>query len=250
MLKEERQQAILTVLMREGKVVAGELCQRFGVSEDTIRRDLRDLDQAGKMQRVHGGALPHSPAEASYEKRLSMETGAKEAIARAALKLIQDGQVILLDGGTTTLLIARMLPPTLKATIVTNNLPAAEVLTDHPGVKVILLGGQLFSSSRVTIGSMTIEALQRIRADLCLLGVCSLHPDVGLSVQDMEEGSVKRTMIARSQEVAAPITKDKLGRASAFVVAPLTSLTYLVPDPDIPAESLESYRNAGISLIY
>lgn len=248
MLKIERQQAILNQLRRDGKVLAVDLSRVLNVSEDTIRRDLNELSAAGKMQRVHGGGLPHSPAEVSYGERLKMLPEAKAEIARTALKLIKDGQVILMDGGTTTLQVARCLPVNLRAMVVTNSLPVAAVISEHPGVELLFLGGLLYKHSQVVVGSMTLEALRSIHADLCLLGVCSLHIDVGVSVRDMEEAQIKRQMIAASSEVAALVTADKLQTASSFVVAPVTDLTCLVTSTDTPAEALLPYRNLGLKI--
>src|SRR2546425_11319036 len=118
MLTAERRQHILETLRREGKVLATELSEALHVSEDTIRRDLRELSEAGLLQRVHGGALPRSPASASFAARQSQAPAAKEAIARAAAQLVHTGQVIILDGGTTTLLVAQRLPGDLRATVI------------------------------------------------------------------------------------------------------------------------------------
>src|SRR6185503_630711 len=128
MLTAERRQQILEALRRDGKVLATELSAALNVSEDTIRRDLRELAEAGLLQRVHGGALPRSPASASYIARQSQAPSAKAAIARAAVQLLRSGQVIVLDGGTTTLQIAQQLPIDLRATIITNSPPIAVAL--------------------------------------------------------------------------------------------------------------------------
>lgn len=249
MLKEERQQTILEQLRRDGKVLATELSRALGVSEDTIRRDLRDLAVAGKIQRVHGGGLTHSPADVSYRDRLKMLPEAKAEIAHAALQLIKDGQVILMDGGTTTLHVARILPTNLRAMVITNSLPVAAAISEHPYVELMLIGGRLYKYSQVITGGMALEALRSIHADLCLLGVCSLHVDVGVSVNDLEESYVKKQMIACSSEVAALVTSDKLQTASSFVVGPVSDLTYLVTSTDTPGEWLSPYRELGLSII-
>ncbi|HEX7557054.1 MAG TPA: DeoR/GlpR family DNA-binding transcription regulator, partial [Leptolinea sp.] len=162
MLKEERQQFIMETLHREGKIVAVDLSTAINVSEDTIRRDLRDLADAGQIQRVHGGALLRSPAGASYKERQSMRGGAKAEIARAAVSLVQNRQVIILDGGTTTLEIARRLPFGLHATIVTNSPPIAVALADYPDIQTIMVGGHLLAHSQVTIGAAAVEAFSAI----------------------------------------------------------------------------------------
>jgi DeoR/GlpR family transcriptional regulator of sugar metabolism len=249
MLKDERHQVILETLKMNGRVLAGELAQRFGVSEDTIRRDLRDLADAGHMLRVHGGGLPRSPATASYEDRLHMASEAKQAIAREAVKLVQPGHVLLLDGGTTTLQVARSFPPDLQITVITNSPLIAAELAGYPAVEVIIIGGRLYKNSRVTTGAAVVDAFRAIRADLCMLGVCSLHAEVGISLPDYEESQVKRAMLESAHQVAALASAEKLGTASTHVIAPIDALTYLVTEPSIPEEVLDGYRAAGVTVI-
>ncbi len=249
MLKEERQQSIMETLKRSGRVVASELSQRFSVSEDTIRRDLRELAEAGRLQRVHGGGLSRSPAEASYREREHHAPRAKESIARAAVRLVQPGQVIVLDGGTTTLAVAQRLPGELHATAITNSPLIAAELANHAGLEVVLLGGRLYKESMVTIGSAVVDALRGIHADLCMLGVCSLHPELGISVPNLEESGVKRAMIAGAEQVVALADAEKLGTASTYVVAPITALTYLVTEKSIPEETLDAYRASGVTVL-
>jgi DeoR/GlpR family transcriptional regulator of sugar metabolism len=246
MLKEERQHLIMEMLRKNGKVLAAELSQHFNVSEDTIRRDLRDLDEAGKMMRVHGGGLPRSPAATSFNERLKQWPESKTAMARAALKYIHSEQVIILDGSTTTLYLAEILPPDLKATIVTNSPVIADTLTNHVSVEVILVGGRLYKDSRVTIGTITVDTFHSIRADICFLGICSLHPEVGISTVDMEESYVKRAMINGSNEVVALSSLDKLGTASPYIVAPITELTSLITEQGASEEMIAPYRQAGV----
>jgi DeoR/GlpR family transcriptional regulator of sugar metabolism len=248
LLKEERQQRILDTLRREGKVVASELSAALGTSEDTIRRDLRDLADTGLLLRVHGGALPRTPA-ASYSARREQASAAKAAIAQAAAALVRDGQVIILDGGTTTLQVAEHLPPALRATVITNSPPIAVALAEHPAVEVILLGGRLLKSARVTVGAPTVDALAHVRADLCMLGVCSLHPEVGISAPELEECYVKRAMIASAAEVVALASAEKLGTAAPYIVGPLSELTHLVTERSVPADVLDIYRALGITIV-
>ncbi|MFL5807309.1 MAG: DeoR/GlpR family DNA-binding transcription regulator [Roseiflexaceae bacterium] len=249
MLTEERRQSILATLQRDGKVLASQLSASLNVSEDTIRRDLRELAEAGLLQRVHGGALPRSPASASFAARQRQAPAAKEAIARAAAKLVRDRQVILLDGGTTTLQVAQQLAVDLRATVVTNSPPIAVALAAHPHVEVIVVGGRLYKHSLVTFGAAAVEALRAIRADICMLGVCSLHPEGGISVPDLEEAHVKRAMIAGSAEVVALASAEKLGTASPYLVGPIGDLTHIVTERGVPDGVLEAYRAHGITIV-
>ncbi|GHO44258.1 DeoR/GlpR family DNA-binding transcription regulator [Ktedonospora formicarum] len=248
MLKEQRQQRILKMLHSEGSVLASELSEALDVSEDTIRRDLRDLFEAGLIQRVHGGALLRAPSM-DYVQRQEQAIEQKDEIARAAVKLIREGQVVIMDGGTTTLQVAYHLPPTLRATVITNSPPIALALSEHPLIEVILLGGKLYKPSQVTVGVETVEALKTYQADICMLGICSLHLEVGICSTELDEVYVKRAMIASSAEVVALADAKKLNMASPFVVAPLKEITHLVTEASVPEEVLEDFRYLGITTI-
>jgi DeoR/GlpR family transcriptional regulator of sugar metabolism len=249
MFNTERRQYILERLHQAGRVVASELSAELGLSEDTIRRDLRDMAAEGLIQRVHGGALPRSPAGANYASRQQQAPAAKSRIAQAAASLVQNGQIIILDGGTTNLLVAQHLPATLQATVVTNSPPVAVALTEHPQVEVILLGGRLYKHSVVTMGAATLEALRLIRADLYMLGVNSLHPEVGISDVNIEESYMKRLMIENSAEVAALASAEKLGTAGPYLIGPLNVLTYLVTEREVSDSILAPYQQQGITIV-
>lgn len=246
LLKQERHALLIEELRREGKILAGELSARLNVSEDTIRRDLRELARDRKLLRVHGGALPRPPGAAAFQARRSQASAAKAAIGQAAAKLIQDGQLVFMDGGTTTLHTAQHLPQDLSATIVTNSPPLAIALAGHERVQVVLLGGRFSKEAQITMGAVTLTQVQSFRADLCLLGICSLHPEIGLSVPDLEEAEIKRTMIARSAEVAGLVSAEKLGTALPYVVGPARALTYLFTDSGASPSDLEPYTALGI----
>lgn len=248
MLKEERHQLILDLLKNNGRVVATDLSRKFEISEDTIRRDLRELADAGQLVRVHGGGLPHSPASASFSERLQQAPEAKKSIARAALQLIHDGQVILIDGGTTNLLVTQQLPESLRATIITNSPMIAVEACRLTHVDVIQIGGRVYKESLVTSGAVAVQALQEMHVDLCLLGVCSLHPDLGITVPDLEEAQVKRAMLQAADQVAALASAEKLGTAATHTVAPISALMYLITDGSVSDEVLDSYRASGVTV--
>jgi DeoR/GlpR family transcriptional regulator of sugar metabolism len=247
MLTAERRQVILTRLERDGKVVASELVDALGVSEDTVRRDLRELASGGLVQRVHGGALLPAPANVSFAQRLQVSPEAKAHLAEAALPLLEGANVVLLDGGTTALELARRLPPDRACTVLTNAPPVAAALATHPRVDVVLIGGRMLKDSQTTVGSEAIAALQQVRADVCVLGICSLDTEIGITTAHHDEAHVKRAMVAASAEVIALATADKLQTASPWVVAPVGDLTHLVTDAD--AETTAPYAAAGVSVI-
>jgi DeoR/GlpR family transcriptional regulator of sugar metabolism len=247
MLTAERRQAILGRLERDGKVVASELVLALGVSEDTVRRDLRDLAEQGLLQRVHGGALPAAQPTGSFARRLEISRAAKVALADAALPLLDGARVIVLDGGTTSLALARALPSSYDGTVVTNSPPIATALAGHPQVEVVLVGGRLLKEAQVAVGAAAVDALRFVRADVCVLGICSLHPEVGVTTLDHEEASVKRAMVASAGEVIALATADKLRTASPWVVSSLTDVDHLVTDGD--AELTRPFAAAGIDVV-
>jgi DeoR/GlpR family transcriptional regulator of sugar metabolism len=246
-LTAERRQAILIRLERDGKVVASELVGALGVSEDTVRRDLRELASQGLVQRVHGGALPPAPAAASFAQRLAIAPEAKAHLAEAALPLLDGAHVLLLDGGTTVLELARRLPVDRDLTVLTNSPPVAAALASHPRAEVVLIGGRLLKDSQVTVGAAAIDALRHVRADVCVLGICSLHPELGVTATDHDEAHVKRAMVAASADVLAVATADKLRTASPWVVAPLADVTHLVTDAS--AELTADYAAAGVDVV-
>src|SRR5438105_2451560 len=220
MLTDERRSLILEQLGTQGRVLAADLSTELAVSADTIRRDLRELDDAGLLRRVHGGALPRHGDASPFAARARRAPEAKASIARRAAGLVRDGQVVVLDGGTTTLELARALRPDLSASVVTTSPPIALALADHPGVEVTVVGGTLRPNALVTVGAAAIEALRVIRADVVFLGVCGLHPEIGITTEDLEERHVKAAMIAGAAEVVALSDHDKLGTALRVGVAP------------------------------
>jgi len=239
LLPEERRKRLLDLLALEGKILATAASAVLGVSEDTIRRDLNDLARAGAVRRVHGGALPMLPATGTFATRATERPEAKAALGRVAAGLIRPGEVVLLDGGTTMLAVAEALLPDLRCTIVTPNLPAA----------LDLLGGRVDKADQATVGTSVLAALDGLRADLCLLGVCSLDIEAGLGGMDHEEALVKRRMVACAGRVVAAVTADKLGTAAPFPILPVGRLNALITERSADAALLAAYRQAGLTLI-
>jgi DeoR/GlpR family transcriptional regulator of sugar metabolism len=249
LLPEERRRVILEHLSTEGRVYAADLCRLLRVSEDTVRRDLRELDEAGLLRRVHGGALPRALAPMSHQARAGLQQPAKQAVAHVAAGLVQPGQVIFIDGGTTTLEVARSLPKDLRATVITVSPPVALALAEHPGIEVRLVGGRLHPQALTVVGAETVEALRQIRADLCLLGVCSLHIEGGITASLAEEAATKRAMIHHAAETVAVLTADKLGTLSPFVVAPAERLATLVTEASAPEATLSPFRKLNLRIL-
>lgn len=248
MLTSQRKQHILRVLQRDGQIVAKALSRELGLSEDTIRRDLRELAHEGLLQRVHGGALPASPAIVDLAGRQQLATAAKIAIGRKAAQMIQDGQVVILDGGTTCAQVARHLRPDLRATIVTHSPTIAVELVSHRTVEVLVIGGRLFKHSAVAVGAAAIEALEHVRADSYFMGVTGIHLEAGLSTGDIEEAYVKRALSARAAETIVLATADKLGVASPYVVGPVTELSGMITERGVPESVTAPFAALGVTI--
>ncbi|MDR8106282.1 DeoR/GlpR family DNA-binding transcription regulator [Burkholderia cenocepacia] len=249
MLTTQRKKAILDALARDGQVLAAELSVQFGVSEDTVRRDLRELAAEGLLQRVHGGALPASPAIAPFAQREALETKEKRRIARRAAQMIAPGQVAIVDGGTTSALLVSQLPTDLRATIVTHSPSVAVALAAHPSIDVILIGGRLYKHSIVAVGAAAMEGIARIHADLYFMGVTGVHPVAGLSTGDFEEAAIKRALAERAAETVVLASQSKLRAASQFVIGDLTLAQTIVVEQETDAALTKPIEAAGVTVV-
>ncbi len=248
MLTTHRKQQILSLLKQNGQVVAKEVSQSIGVSEDTIRRDLRELAQEGLLQRVHGGALPASPAVADFAGRELLRHEGKVAIGIAAAAMVQPGQVVLLDGGTTAREVARHLPLELHATVATHSPTIALALIHHRLIDVILIGGRLFKHSVVAVGAAAIEAIGRIHADLFFMGVTGVHPQTGLTTGDYEEAAVKRALSRAAAETIVLASSEKLNAASSYKIVGLDEVSGLITQRTVDDAQIQPYQAAGLAV--
>jgi DeoR/GlpR family transcriptional regulator of sugar metabolism len=248
-LPAQRRDELLRLLAEEGRVVAKEVAGRLGLSEDTVRRDLREMAAAGLCQRVYGGALPVSPAVADYTVRQGVAVASKDRVARRAAALITPGSTAILDGGTTALAVARALPPDLHATVVTHSPTVAAALAEHPAVDVLILGGRLFKHSVVASGALLVEAASRVVADVFLLGVTGVHAQAGLTTGDVDEAGTKRALAARAGDTYVLASAEKMGAASPFPVLPLAEVTGIVTDVDPAAPVARDLGAAGATLV-
>jgi DeoR/GlpR family transcriptional regulator of sugar metabolism len=238
----------MDVLRRDGRIVATQMSVELGVSEDTIRRDLRELAKEGLLQRVHGGALPTSPALADFAARQQITPDDKAAIGRAAAAMVQPGQVVFVDGGTTCTQLIRALPRQLRATVVTHSPSIAMELMAHPEIEVIMLGGRLFRHSIVNVGAATLEAIAQIRADTYFMGVTSVHPEAGLATGDFEEAGVKRAMCQAAADTIVLASSEKLATASPYRIVGMSEISGIVLPATTSPELMQPYLDMGIAL--
>jgi DeoR/GlpR family transcriptional regulator of sugar metabolism len=249
MLVAERRELLLNRLRTEGKLVATELARELAVSEDSVRRDLRELAAAGLCQRVYGGALPLSPALADYGARREVEPESKHRVAARAARLIRPGDRVIIDGGTTTLAVVRALPPDLRATVITHSPTIAAALLDHPGIETLLIGGRIYRHSAVACGAAAAEAAQAVSADLFLLGVTGVHPREGLTTGDAEEAAMKRCLAGRAADTYVLASKEKIGAAGPYTVMPLGDVAGVITDTPADDPTVLELKRAGVTIV-
>lgn len=248
MLTTQRKSLILDILSRDGQVIAKRVAEEFSLSEDTIRRDLREMAAEGLLKRVHGGALPLAPALPDFSARRGVASEAKQRLGARAAGMIQPGQMIFLDGGTTTAEVARQLPTGFGFTIVTHSPTIASELEHHPTAEVILIGGKLYKHSMVATGAVAMAAISQLRPDLFFLGVTAAHPVQGLSTGDFEEAAIKRHIAGCAAETHVLLTEEKLDRVSACHVLSMTEVSGLIVATESPT-ALAPYRDLNVAIL-
>jgi len=248
-LPSERHAHILQRLRNEGRVLSAVLAVQFGVSEDSIRRDLRELAAQGLCRRVHGGALPVTPHYAPLHQRHGQAPCRKQALARCAVAQLGHAQSLLLDAGSTNSALASALPPGAALQIVTNAPDIALRLLDHPGAEVTLLGGRLHKRSGALVGAQALQALQLLRADIACVGVCAVDAEGGLWAIDAEEAVLKREMRARADRHLFVVANEKLGAVASFRIGELDAHSVLICEHDAPAAFVRALQTRGLQVL-
>ncbi|MCT6663001.1 DeoR/GlpR family DNA-binding transcription regulator [Enterobacter mori] len=249
MLTSQRKQLILEKLEAEGQVQSTALSVYFSVSEDTIRRDLRELAAEGRLQRVHGGALPASSAVVPFAERKTVKMDAKKNVARKGAQLISAGQVVIIDGGTTTAELITFLPSDLQITVVTHSPSIALGLVEHPLIDVILIGGRLYKHSIVTVGAAAIEGIGNIHADLFFMGVTGIHPEAGLTTGDFEEACIKRAFSGRAAETIVLASPEKINTASSFAIGEVSLANTMVVEDGTDRAWINAITEKGVTIV-
>jgi DeoR/GlpR family transcriptional regulator of sugar metabolism len=249
MLAAQRRDYLLEALRRDGKVVAKDVAADLGLSEDSVRRDLRELAADGLCQRVYGGALPVSPALADYAGRAAVCVPGKQEVAAAAVRLIRPRSTVILDGGTTALALARALPSGLACTVITHSPTVAAALVEHASAEVFILGGKLFKHSAVACGAVAVEAARQVSADAFFLGVTGVHPDAGLTTGDADEAAMKRALAGRAAETYVLASSEKIGAASPYQVIPLSRASAIITDARPESATVRELRARLVDVI-
>lgn len=247
---EERQNHIVSLLARQGRLSVAEIVEQFRVSEATARRDLEALAEQGKIQRVHGGALPvrQAPPEAPLLQREQEQFFEKQRIGQAAAALVEDGETVFIASGTTTLEAARHLRARQNLTVITNSLPVMNALANLPGITLIGIGGLLRQSELSFVGHIAEQSIAELRADTVLLGVHAFSLQHGLTSDYLPETLTDRAILKIGRRVILVADHAKFETVSTAFVAPVSSIHHLVTDSAAPPELLTALREMGITV--
>ncbi|MEV1049781.1 DeoR/GlpR family DNA-binding transcription regulator [Streptomyces sp. NPDC049887] len=251
MYAPERQQEILRLAREGGRVEVLSLADEFQVTAETIRRDLKALDRAGLVRRVHGGAIPAGRLdfEPDLAERESTAADEKDRIARAALsELPEDGSVIL-DAGSTVARLAAAFPLECSLTVVTHALPAAARLADHPGIDLHLVGGRVRHRTRAAVDAWALRAYGEIRADVVFLGTNGFSAACGLTTPDLAEAAVKRALVAAARRVVLLADSAKYGEEHFARFADLADVDLLITDSGLSPEEAAAVGAAGTEVV-
>ncbi|MDI7278271.1 MAG: DeoR/GlpR family DNA-binding transcription regulator [Anaerolineae bacterium] len=250
MLAPERQGRIAQLMQQRASMSVQELSRQFGVSLMTIRRDLDALEEKGLIVRIHGGAMaPASPVASREEVRSTWHVEEKVAIAALAATLVEDGQTLFIDAGTTTIELARQLRERRGLTVVTNSVRVLAALADSPGINLIGLGGSVYGGAWSFVGPLAEAALRRFNAGAAFMGITSVSLEQGLTEVNFFEAAIKSLMIQRAQRVVLLADHSKFGKVSPVSVASVKEVHAIITDERLPAEVVAVYREVGVEMV-
>lgn len=248
MLKKERQAYILQQINIHNKVLSSDLSIQMTVSEDTIRRDLQELDEEGKVTKVHGGALSKS-FHFTIQNNDIYSLPEKKIIAHKAVKLIKDGMFVVLSGGTTIRELVKALPEELTATFITPSVPTALELLNHPNIEVIFIGNKLLKSAQMSVGAEAVMRLADIKADYCFLGTNSIDAKEGITDLEWEVIEVKRAMINCANKTVSLAISEKLNSVQRLKVCAINAINTMITELHPENSLLANYKNAGLEIL-
>ena len=248
MLKKERQAYILHQVSLHNSVLSADLSSSINVSEDTIRRDLNELADSGKVIKVHGGALSKS-FNSFYLRSDVYNADSKKVVAEKAASLIQDGMFILTGGGTTIIEMARLLPESLKATFFTGSIPAAYEYAQHPNIEVIFIGDKIAKKSQIAVGGEAITKIKHIKADLCFLGINAIDTEHGITDSDWDVVQVKTAMIESSSQTVVMSISEKLNSSQRIRICGVEDVDILITELDPASTILDPFRLSSLTIL-
>lgn len=256
LFRQERLQAILEKILADKTVYVDDLAREFGVSPSSIRIDLAELEAQGVLNRTHGGAIVADKAaghivtqNSPLELRVRAQVPEKEAIGRAAAALIADGDTLMIDGGSTTLLVARRLAGKRNLTVITNAVTLLPDLMTLPDAQLYVAGGLLDLKLATLLGDATVDSLGQFRTAKAIIGIDGIALDGGLTVSNPLVGATKRKMISGSRQLIVVADHTKLNRICLIALAGIAEMSVLVTDTGAPPELVASIRAAGPEVI-
>ncbi|MDF2922142.1 MAG: DeoR/GlpR transcriptional regulator [Paenibacillaceae bacterium] len=250
LFEEERKQKICDYVHTNERASVQELAQFFQVSESTVRRDLKDLEEGGQLRRTHGGAvaMQSDNSEPPFMEKEDRFRSQKEAIAKAAAALVEEGDTILLDAGSTTYYLAKELKSVNKLTVVTNSIVAAQELAQLPNISLVLTGGTVRHETLAMVGPVAERTLEMLRVDIVFLATNGLDARNGLTTPSISEAEIKRKMIHAGKRIVLLADHSKYAKVSFAKVADLKEIHQLITDPQFPAVGTAELEEAGVQL--
>ncbi|HMP92410.1 MAG TPA: DeoR/GlpR family DNA-binding transcription regulator [Phnomibacter sp.] len=248
MLKKERQAYIIQHLNIHNKLLSTDLCQKLNVSEDTVRRDLQELADEGRLIKVHGGALSNA-FHFTLKNGQVYNASEKRTIAEKSAALIQNRMVVLLSGGTTIRELVKALPPVLQATFITPSIPIALELMEHPRCEVLFVGNKLNKEAQLAVGAEVTSKLSTLKADLCFLGTNAIDVQAGITDASWEIIEVKKAMIGAADKVVSTVISEKLATVQPMQVCSIQQVDILVTELEAQDERLKPYQDAGVQVL-
>lgn len=249
MLKKERQAYILHQVNLHNKVLSVNLCQDINVSDDTIRRDLQELAEEGKIIKVHGGALSNSFHKGNPSSEQVYSYVKKGIIAQKAASLIKEGMFVLTSGGTTIVELAKALPPQLHATFISGSISALSEYVKHPNIDVIAIGDKISKNSKISVGPEAIAKIKQIKSDLCFLGINAIDPAFGVSDNDWDVVQMKKAMIDSAKKTVCLTISEKINTQQPIQVCGLDKIDLLITELSPTDPILQPYIEAGITVL-
>lgn len=247
--KKDRMEYISDCLRRNQRIHTTPICAELGVSDDTLRRDLADMESLGLLTRVHGGAVQRSDTSVQILERYDTERQAKARMAEKFVALLQSGDTLIIDGGTSNLEVAKALPLEMDLTVFTNSFPIAEELFSHTRHRCIFIGGEVDSEGQVTLGISTYRELQAIRTDWAIIGVSDLHPTEGAFCIKREEAFLKSAILECGRKRVVMASSKKLDRARTFKIASLADITHIVTDDEGARHIRECWQGIACQIV-
>lgn len=249
MLKEERQQTILNEVDLHNRILITDIAESLDVSIDTVRRDVKELDAENKLRKVHGGAISLGFMNNSARNNNIYKVDHKMAIATKALTLLRDGSVLFLDGGTTCMELARIIPENLNLTCFTISLPVAMELSHKENINVISIGGQISKEAQIAIGANAIHHLSEIRFDYSFIGTGYVDAIYGLTEFDWDIVQIKKAVIKSSKKTVLLSISEKLNSQHRYKTCDINSINTMITELDPEDKLLNAFKNHDIKIL-